>query len=258
MSPREDSETENSSTADSSVPHHVGFIMDGNGRWAQQRHSPRTDGHAQGAEALRQMIRDARERGIAEVTCFALSTENFQRRPQEEIGFLMQLLVEHLLQERKEMDRMQVQFKAIGRLADLPEQTRETMEQVARETADNDGIVLRLAVNYGGRAEIVDALQSLAQEVLESQKQDVGDLEQKIIEHFYEPGMPDLDLLIRTGGDLRLSNFLLWHCSYAELYFTPVLWPDFSAQHLDEALGEYARRPRRFGSIPTAVRRREA
>ena len=235
------------------VPRHVGFIMDGNGRWAEERNLPRTEGHAQGAEALRQMIRDAHERGIAEVTCYALSTENFQRRPAQEIRFLMDLLAHHLLQEREEMERMQVRFRAIGRLEELPDQTRETIEQATTETEGNDGIVLRLAVNYGGRAEIADAFESQApRQGAPLESTDEG-RERRVIEHLYEPGMPDLDLLIRTGGEIRISNFLLWHCSYAELHFIPILWPDFCADHLDAALEEYARRVRRFGSIPTAA-----
>lgn len=234
------------------VPRHVGFIMDGNGRWAEERNLPRTEGHSQGAEALRGMIRDAHDRGISEVTCYALSTENFRRRPTEEIGFLMDLLVHHLRQERDEMERMQVRFRAIGRLEDLPVRTRKTLEEATAETADNDGIVLRLAVNYGGRAEIADAFESSGSGRSDHHVSTEEDRERRVTELLYEPGMPDLDLLIRTGGEVRISNFLLWHCSYAELHFIPVLWPDFGSEHLDAALEEYARRVRRFGSIPTS------
>ncbi|MEE2883803.1 MAG: polyprenyl diphosphate synthase [Planctomycetota bacterium] len=235
------------------VPQHVGFIMDGNGRWAQERHLPRTDGHSQGAAVLRQTIRDARDRGISEVTCYALSTENFHRRPSEEIGFLMELLIEHLRQQREELEQMQIQFRAIGRLEALPQETQDTLAEAVRETADNDGIVLRLAINYGGRAEIADAFESFRSSGSDRGECPAGDRERCVIDHLYESEMPDLDLLIRTGGEIRISNFLLWHCSYAELYFTPVLWPDFCTEHFDEALLEYARRVRRFGSIPTAT-----
>ncbi len=233
------------------VPHHVGFIMDGNGRWAEDRNLPRTEGHSQGANALRQIIRTADERGISELTCYALSTENYIHRSSEEIAFLMELLVQHLRQEREELQRMQVQFRAIGRLHSLPQETQDTISQVVTETAGNRGMVLRLAINYGGRAEIADALDSICHAEVDVREQTGTDRESLVSQHLYESEMSDLDLLIRTGGEIRISNFLLWQSSYAELYFTPVLWPDFSEEQLDSALAEYARRIRRFGSIPS-------
>lgn len=240
------------------IPHHVGFIMDGNGRWAQQRNLPRSDGHSQGATTLRAIVRAASERGISQLTCYALSTENYVRRSDEEIGFLMQLLVEHLHQERDELKRMEVQFKAIGRLEVLPEETQETLSETIKETSSHRGMVLRLAINYGGRAEIADAMESICNTDIDLRGQDEKSKEQLLSQHLYEPKMPDLDLLIRTGGEIRISNFLLWQCSYAELFFTPVLWPDFSEENLDSALSEYAQRIRRFGSIPTGTTKGDA
>lgn len=229
-------------------PRHLGFIMDGNGRWAQQRQLPRTHGHSEGARSLRRMIRLAKERGISEVTCFALSTENLRHRPDQEVQFLLDLLVQHLEQEREEMDRHQVCFRSIGRQDGLPPEVVAALEGATRETAHHQGIVFRLAVNYGGRAEIADALAAAARADIDLS---LNHRERQVSEHLYEPGMTDLDLLIRTGGEKRLSNFLLWQASYAELYFTDVLWPDFDAQHLDLALEEYSRRSRRFGSVPS-------
>ncbi|MEE2857709.1 MAG: polyprenyl diphosphate synthase [Planctomycetota bacterium] len=229
-------------------PRHIGFIMDGNGRWAQQRQLPRTHGHSEGAQSLRRMIRLAKERGISEVTCFALSTENLLHRPDPEVQFLLELLVQHLQQEREEMDRHQVCFRSIGRRDGLPPEVVQALDVARRETAHHEGIVFRLAVNYGGRAEIADALSSAASADVDLS---LSQRERQVSEHLYEPGMTDLDLLIRTGGEMRLSNFLLWQSSYAELYFTDVLWPDFDAQHLDLALEEYSRRSRRFGSVPS-------
>ncbi|MDE0960562.1 MAG: polyprenyl diphosphate synthase [Planctomycetota bacterium] len=231
-------------------PGHLGFIMDGNGRWAEQRQLPRTQGHAEGAEALRQMLRLARKHHIAEVTCFALSTENFEQRSEEELQFLFDLLAHHLEQEREEMERLQICFRAIGRLQELPRRLIDAIEKAQRETSGHKGLVFRLAVNYGGRAELADAFCSGGAgdpSLIGAQK------ETALAAHLYDPAMPDLDLLVRTGGEMRLSNFLLWHSSYAELYFTPVLWPDFSAVDFAAALEEYSRRSRRFGSVSTTT-----
>jgi len=231
-------------------PGHLGFIMDGNGRWAQQRQLPRTDGHAEGAEALRRILRLAREQEIAEVTCFALSTENSEQRPAEELQFLYELLADHLEQEREEMERLQICFRAIGRLQELPRRLIDAIEKAQSETSEHQGLVFRLAVNYGGRAEMADAFCSAGagdRSLIGAQK------ESALAAQLYDPAMPDLDLLVRTGGEMRLSNFLLWHSSYAELYFTPVLWPDFATADFTAALEEYSRRSRRFGSVSSTT-----
>jgi len=238
---------DDSSRCDETLPRHVGFIMDGNGRWAEQRQFPRTRGHVEGAESLRRLLRLASDRGIPEITCFALSTENLQLRSQEEVDFLLDLLVQHLQQERQEMERLQVCFRAIGRHQELPPRVVEAIDDAVRETADHRGIIFRLAINYGGRAEIADAATAAVSTLSPGGRP----TEEVISQHLYEPAMPDLDLLVRSGGEMRLSNFLLWQSSYAELYFTDTLWPDFAEDDFDEALAEYARRSRRFGSVPT-------
>lgn len=231
-------ETEVSSSHD--PPEHLAVIMDGNGRWANRQNRSRAEGHARGAEVLRDMTRWVRERRISQLTCYALSTENYLERPREEVDFLLDLLARYLRSEREELNRLGICFRVIGRIAELPRESRELLEETVSLTRQNRDLVLRLAINYGGRAELDDAA-TLLQGSVEGTKME---------ECLYEPGMPDVDLLIRSGGEIRLSNFLPWQTSYAELHFSPVLWPDFTEADLDQALDQYSRRTRRFGRLP--------
>ena len=231
-------ETEVSSPHD--PPEHLAVIMDGNGRWANRQNRSRAEGHARGAEVLRDMTRWVRERRISQLTCYALSTENYLERPREEVDFLLDLLARYLRSEREELNRLGICFRVIGRIAELPRESRELLEETVSLTRQNRDLVLRLAINYGGRAELDDAA-TLLQGSVEGTKME---------ECLYEPGMPDVDLLIRSGGEIRLSNFLPWQTSYAELHFSPVLWPDFTEADLDQALDQYSRRTRRFGRLP--------
>ena len=222
-------------------PHHLAVIMDGNGRWAKGQDRSRAEGHARGAEVLRDMTRWVRQRGISELTCYALSTENYLDRPREEVDFLLELLAQYLHSEREELFRLGISFRVIGRLQELPDETHSLLEETVSLTRNHSDLVLRLAINYGGRAELADA----------AEKQKTAGEGARFEEGLYEPGMPDVDLLIRSGGEIRLSNFLPWQTSYAELHFSPVLWPDFSEADLDQALQQYAMRSRRFGRLPS-------
>ncbi len=225
---------------DWTAPNHLAVIMDGNGRWANRKDRSRAEGHARGAEVLRDVTRWVRNRNISELTCYALSTENYQERPQEEVEFLLELLAKYLRSERDELNRLGICFRVIGRLSELPQETRSLLDETVQLTRDHRDLVLRLAINYGGRAELADA--SLRQQAAPSGT--------PLEDCLYEPGMPDVDLLIRSGGEIRLSNFLPWQTSYAELHFSQVLWPDFTESDLDEALKHYALRTRRFGRLP--------
>lgn len=223
--------------------------MDGNGRWANQRGLARNRGHEEGAEVLRRVTRRCVELGVEEVTCFALSTENYLQRTDEEIGFLLDLLARYLSRESDELDELGVRLKFIGRLDELPAECREDLERAVTTTRGNDKMVLRLAINYGGRCEIVDAARQIAEAV------DAGTFspqeidEEAISKRLYEPQMPDPDLVIRTAGDLRISNFLLWQSSYSEFFFASCSWPDFTTDELDRALLAFQERERRFGAI---------
>ena len=221
-------------------PHHLAVIMDGNGRWANRQNRSRAEGHARGAEVLRDMTRWVRERKISELTCYALSTENYLERPREEVDFLLDLLAQYLRSERDELNRLGICFRVIGRTSELPCEARELLEETVALTQNHQDLVLRLAINYGGRAELQDAVARLQSAAAGTELEDC----------LYEPGMPDVDLLIRSGGEIRLSNFLPWQTSYAELHFSPVLWPDFTEAELDLALEQYALRSRRFGRLP--------
>ncbi len=231
------------------LPRHIAFIMDGNGRWARQRGFARTHGHEKGVEVLRTITRRCVDLGVEEMTCFALSTENFRRRPDDEIDFLLDLLARYLSKESDELDELGVRLKFIGRIEELPPGCRADLERSVRSSSANEKMTLRLAINYGGRCEIVDAARQIAREVaggtLDPAKVDEKEIESRL----YEPMMPDPDLVIRTAGDLRISNFLLWQSSYSELYFAPSSWPDFTTADLDRALEAYQERERRFGSI---------
>ena len=233
----------------SPLPRHVAMIMDGNGRWARSRGWKRLRGHQQGAEALRKVARHAARLGIPELTFFALSTENYCRRPRVEIEFLMDLLVEFLVKEREELAANNIRLKTIGRIADLPRRVQEAIEATVSGSARHTGMVLRLALNYGGRQEILDGLRDALSKA-RAGLLDPGALDEASFRRFlYDPDMPDPDLLIRTAGEIRLSNFLLWQASYTEVWATDVLWPDFDVPHFDAGLRAFAARARKFGSL---------
>ncbi len=228
------------------TPRHVAIIMDGNGRWARARGKTRLAGHRAGTEAVRDVVTAAAELGVEALTLYAFSSENWSR-PASEVKGLFRLLRTFIRKETPELLENRIRLRYIGRLDEIPQKTLQALRKAEAETADCDRMTLVLALNYGARDEIVDAARSLANEAL-SGKMAPADIGREDIErNLYTAGLPPVDLLVRTGGDFRLSNFLLWQVSYAELYFTPVNWPDFRRRHLEEAIGEFARRERRFG-----------
>jgi len=230
------------------LPRHVAIIMDGNGRWAQQRGLPRIEGHRQGVTSVRRITEHCVRLGIEQLTLYCLSSENW-RRPASELGFLMQLLGHYMVEEQNLLMRQRVKVAIIGRRDGLPPETVADVDQTVERCAANDGMRLCLAVNYGSRAEIVEAARRLAREAVAGRIDPEAIDEQSFADRLDTAGMPDPDLLIRTAGEMRVSNFLLWQISYAELWVTPVAWPDFAESHLDEALAAYAQRDRRFGGI---------
>ena len=219
-----------------SAPKYVAIITDGNGRWAQRRGLPVIEGHRAGADVVKARLRDAAELGLEELTVFSFSTENWNRSPQE-VEALMRMFGERIASETPELDAEGVRMRFIGRREGVSAELVERMEWAERETADNDRITLFVAFNYGGRAEIVDAARSFQ-----------GDSEEEFRRHLYAPEMHDPDLLIRTSGEQRISNYLLWQCAYSELVFSEELWPDFDRAAFEAALGEYETRQRRFGA----------
>lgn len=234
--------------ARAALPAHVAIIMDGNGRWAKQRHLPRVEGHRQGVESVRTVVRAAGEIGVKYLTLYAFSVENWNR-PQEEVDALMQYLARYLKNEIGELNRSNVRLEAIGQIYRLPEFVQEQLEKTRAALAKNNGLTLILALSYGGRTELIDAIRCLAEKVKTSQL-DPGEINEQVVsQHLYTRHWPDPDLLIRTSGETRLSNFLLWQISYSEFVVVPTLWPDFRRAQLIEALEEYARRHRRFGGV---------
>jgi undecaprenyl diphosphate synthase len=239
------------------IPRHVAIIMDGNGRWAQRQGLHRVRGHVVGAESVRVVTRQARRLGISYLTLFAFSEENWQR-PGMEIRVLMALLRRYLHRELSEMRDNQIALKAIGNLSQLPEAVQRDLEQTSAATAAGAKMDLTLALSYGGRREIVQAVQSLAREVAAGRLQP-GDIDAALFSrHLSTAGMPDPDLIIRTSGECRLSNFLLWQSAYTELYVTETLWPDFREAELLKALETYQQRQRRFGLTQEQIEAMEA
>jgi undecaprenyl diphosphate synthase len=231
-----------------SLPRHIAVIMDGNGRWARQRHLPRIEGHRAGAESARVIIRTAGELDIKYLTLYAFSVENWNR-PKDEVDALMKYLVHYLKTETPELNKNNVKLEVIGQIYRLPENVQEHLRKSIATLSKNNGLTLIMALSYGGRTEIVDAMRGIAEKVRD-RKLDPADItEQVVAQHLYTRSFPDPDLLIRTSGEMRVSNFLLWQISYAELVITPTLWPDFRRPQLIAALEEYARRHRRFGGI---------
>ena len=230
------------------MPRHVAIIMDGNGRWATDRGLPRVAGHRAGVEALREVIKACRELRVEILTVYAFSTENW-KRPQEEVDALMRLLVEYLRREIEELHRNGVRIRAIGRVADLPHFQLQEIRRAEARTRENTGLAVNVALNYGGRFEIVDAVKEIAARVQRGEIKP-ADIDAGTVEgHLYTAGLPDPDLLIRTGGEVRLSNFLLWQMAYAEMWITPVYWPDFRRDHLCRAIADFQGRERRFGGV---------
>lgn len=224
------------------VPRHLAIVMDGNRRWARKRHLPAIAGHRAGVETIRRTLRAARERGVEYLTLYSFSTENWTRDPEEVTG-LMALLEETIRRETKTLVEDQVRLRVIGRLGDLSERLQKAIAGAVEATSGGTRGVMTLAFNYGGRAEIVDAVRRLVSDGISPDQVD----EAAIAQRLYAPEHPDPDLLVRTGGELRVSNFLLWEVAYAEMWATEVLWPDFSVSDLDQALDSYAKRERRFG-----------
>jgi undecaprenyl diphosphate synthase len=230
------------------LPRHVAIIMDGNGRWAQGRGLPRIEGHRQGVASVRRITEHCVQLGIEQLTLYCLSSENW-RRPAAELSFLMQLLGHYMVEERDLLMRQRVRVSVIGRRDGLPAETLADVDRTVEICSVNEGMRLCLAVNYGSRGEIVEAARALAREAAAGRLDPEAIDEAAFAARLDTAGMPDPDLLIRTAGEMRVSNFLLWQISYAELWVTPVAWPDFAEEHLDEALADYARRDRRFGGI---------
>ena len=231
------------------LPRAVAVIMDGNGRWAEERGLPRWRGHEVGAESVRAITRECARLGIGELTLYAFSTENW-RRPPEEVRLLMELLERYLVQERGEIMDNGIRFRAMGELERLPERVRREYETTRAMSQDNQGMVLRLALSYGGRRELLHAARGVARLALERGMDAVEALEEDDLRRFlYDPHMLDPDLLIRTAGEMRLSNFLLWQVSYAELYVSEAAWPDFREPELHRAFQAWAARERRFGDV---------
>src|SRR5215207_3814110 len=237
-----------SAQAKSSLPAHVAVIMDGNGRWAKQRSLPRIEGHREGAESVRVVVRTAGEIGIKYLTLYAFSVENWNR-PKEEVDTLMKYLARYLKNEIGELNRYNVRLEAIGQIYRLPEFVQEQLAKTKAALAKNNGLTLILALSYGGRTEIIEAVRSIAAKVQTGELEPAEITEEIFSQHLYTKNYPDPDLLIRTSGEMRVSNFLLWQISYTELVVTPTLWPDFRKSQLFDALEEFAQRHRRFGGV---------
>ncbi len=231
-----------------SLPKHVAIIMDGNGRWAQAQGLPRVEGHRRGADTVQRILEACGRIGIEYLTLYCFSNENW-KRPKSELDFLMRLLKEYLIQERPTLIKNNIRLKIIGRRDGLPADILEEMDRSIAASAGNTALTLCLAINYGARQEIVDAVRSIANEVKEG-RLEVEDIDEiAIADRLYTSDIPDPDLLIRTSGEMRISNFLLWQISYSELWVTSKAWPEFTDNDFEEALAEYANRQRRFGGL---------
>lgn len=239
--------------SDKRFPRHVAIILDGNGRWAQQRGRERTYGHQVGAANVKNIVRAAGHMGIRCLTIYAFSTENW-KRPAFEVNFLMHLFKNYLIGQLRELITDNVQVHIIGDTMELPSSLQEEIKVCEKDTANNDRLILNVAINYGGRMELVNAVRDISQKVAEGRMEADSVTEETITNHLYPSASSDVDLLIRTGGESRISNFLLWQVSYSELYFTPVLWPDFSSEELKKAVFWFTGRNRRFGGLTEASR----
>ena len=237
----------------SQLPRHVAIIMDGNGRWAQRRGLPRVEGHRRGAVAVRDVVRAAREIGLPAITLYAFSAQNWARPP-EEVATLMQLLRDYVIDERDEIMENDIRLIAIGDIDRLPDFVKAPLDALMAESAGNQSMTLCLALSYGGRESLVAAAQKLAAEVAKGRLEPDEITEQLVSDALQTSGLPRLDLLVRTSGEERLSNFLLWESAYAELYFTDTYWPDFGKEELYRALESYRGRERRFGRTREQIR----
>lgn len=230
------------------LPEHIAVIMDGNGRWARQRRLARIRGHEAGTESVREITRECAKKHLKQLTLYAFSQENW-KRPQREVNLLMKLLKDYLIKERKELEENNIRLTAIGRLEELPEDVQRELAITMEQSKNHSGMVLCLALNYGGRSEIVDATKKIAKDIKSGELEVDKITEDTFKQYLYTHDMSDPDLLIRTGGEMRVSNFLLWEISYTELWVTQTYWPEFRKQHLEEAIQEYANRERRFGGL---------
>jgi undecaprenyl diphosphate synthase len=228
------------------LPHHIAIIMDGNGRWAKKKLLNRISGHMKGVDAVREVVTACRELGVKILTLYAFSIENW-KRPKDEIAALMGLLKEYLLKEREEMVRNNIRLQAIGRVEDLPADVQETLRETMEKTGKCDGMTLNLALSYGGRSEILQAVQKILGDCQKGLLKPEEITFQRFSRYLWTRGLPDPDLLIRTSGEFRISNFLLWQIAYTELYVTDTLWPDFDREELQKAIAAYQSRERRFG-----------
>lgn len=233
-------------TTPEKTPQHIAIIMDGNGRWAAKRGLPKIVGHRAGVLAAEKTIEAAAKLGVKFLTLYTFSTENW-KRPEHEVKALFGLIEEYIDKEAEKLHRNNIRLNVIGRFAGLPEAAREKLAGVMRLTKDNTALTVNLALNYGGRTEIVDACRSIALAVRDGRVRPDDITEELFAEYLYTKGLPDPDLMIRTSGEFRISNYLLWQLSYAELYVTDTLWPDFGAEDLEKAIGEFRRRDRRYG-----------
>ncbi len=229
-------------------PKHIAVIMDGNGRWAKQQNLPRIEGHLRGVESVRRTMEACRDFGVEALTLYCLSSENW-KRPAQELEFLMTLLREYLIAERESLVENNLRLQIIGRRERLPQEVQDEMDRTIEACRNNTGMTLVLAINYGSRSEIVDAIATIAEKVQLGMLDFSEITEELVSQSLYTANLPDPDLLIRTSGEMRISNFLLWQISYAEIWVTPTLWPEFDRTHLAEAICDFAHRNRRFGGL---------
>jgi undecaprenyl diphosphate synthase len=232
------------------LPRHVAVIMDGNGRWAKLRHKPRVEGHRAGIASVRDVVETSARLGLQVLTLYAFSVENW-KRPQSEVTTLMGLLKRYLRSELDTLLRNNIRFRVIGRMEELPADVQDELRRGMERTAERSGLLFNIALNYGGRTEITDAVRRLAADVAAGRREPGAIDEDTLSSYLYTAGLPDPDLLIRTSGEMRVSNFLLWQIAYAEIWVTDVLWPDFRRKHLLQAVADYQKRERRYGGIAT-------
>ena len=230
------------------LPRHVAIIMDGNGRWARRQDLPRVAGHQRGVDSVRRTTEECARLGIEHLTLYCLSSENW-KRPQTEINFLMHLLEQYMIEERSTIMGNNVRVRMLGRRDDIPDQVLRELDKTVAMSRENSGMWLNLAINYGGRTELVDAMRAVARQVAAGELSPEAIEPDTVAEHLYTAGAPDPDLLIRTAGEMRISNFLLWQVSYAEIWVTERCWPEFDERTLHEAIRDYAARERRFGGL---------
>jgi undecaprenyl diphosphate synthase len=248
------SSVKNCQPAEERVPKHVAIIMDGNGRWAEQQNLPRVQGHLRGVEAVRKTMHACRELGVNVLTLYCLSSENW-KRPAAELDFLMMLLKQYLIAERQELVDNNLRLRIIGERDRIPAEVQSEMDLSVRACEHNTGMTLCLAINYGSRREIVGAIRSIASKA-KSGEISIDQIDEQLVsDHLDTAGLPDPDLLIRTSGEMRISNYLLWQISYAELWITDVFWPEFDRYHLQLAISDYSKRNRRYGGLSSAERK---